>query len=190
MRLVRQCERRNAHRLAIYDELVTLQALKNKNKTKSSHHQHHPQHYRRNNNNNNSKTGASSATTGSSGNSSSSSSTTDGLGYALVTGASKGIGRALAVELARWEIPLILVARDADALAALATDLETCYGIPCYVLPADLSHDGTAQRLYQTVQTAGLKVDVSLLRVALCVVWEGKKQRIHLTHAPCVVLMM
>jgi short chain dehydrogenase len=137
-REIRKCERRNAHRLAIFDELATLQALKNKKAP-----------YRRKNNNNNSAT------------SHSSSSSNSDLGYALVTGASKGIGRALAVELARWEIPLILVSRDADALAALAGDLETCYGISCYVVPADLARDGTAQQLYRTVKKAGLKVDVS-----------------------------
>ena len=50
------------------------------------------------------------------------------LGYALVTGASRGIGRAMAVELARHGIPLILVARDLDSMKALASDLKTCYG--------------------------------------------------------------
>ena len=51
------------------------------------------------------------------------------LGYALVTGASSGIGRAIAVELARFEVPLILVARNLDRLTDLANDLEACYGV-------------------------------------------------------------
>jgi short chain dehydrogenase len=139
-RTIRQCERRNAHRLVVFDELVMRQQTLQKNNNKKTN--------RRKNN-----TSAAAATTGTS--------STD-LGYALVTGASKGIGRALAVELARWEIPLILVSRDADALAALAGDLETCYGISCYVVPADLAKDGTAQKLYRTVKKAGLKVDVSI----------------------------
>ncbi|KAL7496202.1 hypothetical protein ACHAWT_009955 [Skeletonema menzelii] len=44
-------------------------------------------------------------------------------GYALVTGASRGIGRAIAVELARYNIPLILVARDLEKLSVVAKDL-------------------------------------------------------------------
>lgn len=133
MRKVRQCERRNAARLAIYDELVALQKLK-----QTARRRKQLKHTKPDND----------------------------LGYALVTGASKGIGRALAVELARWEIPLILVARDADALVALAYDLETCYGIDCFVLPADLAQDSTAKRVYQSVRKAGLKVDVSIARLS------------------------
>jgi short-subunit dehydrogenase len=77
-----------------------------------------------------------------------------------VTGASRGIGRAIAVELARWEIPLILVARDVERLTSLAYDLEACYGVKCCVLPADLSKPGAAERLYKITQDAGLKVDI------------------------------
>ena len=63
--------------------------------------------------------------------------------YSLqVTGASKGIGRAVAVELARWEIPLILVSRDLDRLKELATELKQCYGVPCCVIQADLTEPG------------------------------------------------
>mmetsp|Transcript_18728 Transcript_18728/g.43870 ORF Transcript_18728/g.43870 Transcript_18728/m.43870 type:complete len:386 (+) Transcript_18728:293-1450(+) len=41
-------------------------------------------------------------------------------GYALITGASGGIGRAIAVELARYRIPVILVARDVSKLNRVA----------------------------------------------------------------------
>jgi uncharacterized protein len=81
------------------------------------------------------------------------------LGYALVTGASRGIGRAIAVELARYDIPLILVARDQDKLMELSYDVETCYGVKCYVIPADLSQHGIAERIYETTKAAKVKVD-------------------------------
>jgi len=81
-------------------------------------------------------------------------------GYALVTGASRGIGRAIAVELARWEIPLILVARDINKLNSLAVDLEKCYGVECCVLQADMSEHKAAEKIFETTQRAGLEVDV------------------------------
>jgi hypothetical protein len=166
MRQVQKSERKNAHRLLIYDELLAIQTLKKKADRRHEHHQH--QQRQRNNDNNNNKSNKSN-TSPSSGEPSSS--TTDAasskrpsneLGYALVTGASKGIGRAIAVELARWEIPLILVARDVDALVELACDIEACYGVSCCVLQADLARPETAQAIYQTVKDAGLKVDVSI----------------------------
>lgn len=90
------------------------------------------------------------------------------LGYALVTGASRGIGRALAVELARWEIPLILVARDTKKLIDLASDIELCYGVACLVLQADLSETDAAERIYRTTKEAGLDVDILVSNAGVC----------------------
>jgi len=54
---------------------------------------------------------------------------------ALVTGASSGLGKALCVELAKRNIPLLLVARSEDKLHALAKQLP----VPTFIHPADLS---------------------------------------------------
>jgi len=80
--------------------------------------------------------------------------------FALVTGASKGLGRAIAVELARWEIPLVLVARDVQKLAKLAYDLEACYGVKCCVLGADLSKMDAAEKIHEATTAAGISVDI------------------------------
>ena len=92
----------------------------------------------------------------------------DPLGYALVTGASRGIGRALAVELARYEIPLILVARNMGKLKMLADELVSCYGVPCCVLQADLSQPDGAAKVYRATQDAGLKVDILVNNAGIC----------------------
>ena len=141
MRRRRLCERNNAHRLAVMDELIALQTLKQKAR------QQRGSHYGK-------------RVTHAGSDVSANKDDRNSLGYALVTGASKGIGRAIAVELARWEVPLILVARDVNALTALAFDLHACYGVDCFVLPADLSKPNTAENIYKTVQQAGLTVDV------------------------------
>lgn len=76
--------------------------------------------------------------------------------WAVVTGASDGIGRAFAVEAAAAGLNLVLVARRAAPLDALAVDLQARHGIRCLVLPLDLSRPDAMPRLAAT--TADLEV--------------------------------
>lgn len=59
--------------------------------------------------------------------------------WALVTGASDGIGRAFAVELAKQKIGVILVARRREKLESLSTELHEQYHVPTRIVVADLS---------------------------------------------------
>lgn len=63
---------------------------------------------------------------------------------ALVTGASNGIGRAIASTLASYGLDLVLVARNETALGELADDLAARHGIAVTVIAADLSAPGAA----------------------------------------------
>ncbi|MEZ6195661.1 MAG: SDR family NAD(P)-dependent oxidoreductase [Planctomycetota bacterium] len=63
---------------------------------------------------------------------------TGGCGRWLVTGASRGIGRAIALELARRGAATTLVARDAAALAGVAAEVEALGG-SAVTRPTDLS---------------------------------------------------
>jgi hypothetical protein len=77
---------------------------------------------------------------------------------AMVTGASSGIGEALALALAAQGTHVLLVARSVDRLTALATRIESAGG-RATVLPADLAAPGAAQKLFDEVEQRGLPVD-------------------------------
>lgn len=79
---------------------------------------------------------------------------------ALVTGASAGIGRAFAHELASRGVGLVLVARRQDALEALATQLRTDFHVQAHCESVDLSVAGEAMRLIERCQSRGLEVDL------------------------------
>jgi short-subunit dehydrogenase len=79
--------------------------------------------------------------------------------WALVTGASAGIGTALARELAIHGAKLILTARRKERLESLAAEL-TAKGTEVRTVVADLNDPAAPQQIYDATEGAGLAVDI------------------------------
>lgn len=72
--------------------------------------------------------------------------------WALVTGASDGIGRELAIELAARGLNLVLVARRKPLLEQLSQELKCRHSIEVMVLDLDLASEGALQELISQTQ--------------------------------------
>jgi short-subunit dehydrogenase len=80
--------------------------------------------------------------------------------WALVTGASAGIGVALAEELAGGGTHLVLTARRLDRLQGVADSLRKKYKIQVEVVSADLAKRDAPQEIYAFVKEKGLRIDL------------------------------
>jgi short-subunit dehydrogenase len=79
---------------------------------------------------------------------------------ALVTGASSGIGAAIAKELASRGYAIALTARREERLRSLATELTTEHGVAAEAIAADLGDPAERERLEDELRTRGRAVEV------------------------------
>ena len=82
--------------------------------------------------------------------------------WALITGASDGIGKALAEKIAAAGINVMLVARGEDRLRALASELQTGDGVDTAVIGADLADPGALDRIEDLTR----QIDIGLVVLA------------------------
>jgi uncharacterized protein len=80
--------------------------------------------------------------------------------WALVTGASSGIGAEFARLLAERGYPVMLVARREENLRRLAAEIEANHGVAARIAVSDLSLPGAAEGLWEEVEREGLRVSV------------------------------
>ncbi len=81
-------------------------------------------------------------------------------GYALITGASSGIGFELAKLFAADGYDIIAVARTEDDLAQAAQELTAQHGVKVEVISKDLFGENAASELYEEVKSKGFQIDV------------------------------
>jgi len=79
---------------------------------------------------------------------------------ALITGASLGIGRELAKLFAATHYDLVLTARDAARLSALANEVQSQFGINAKSFPLDLAASSAPQFLFDQLSRENVAVDV------------------------------
>jgi len=87
--------------------------------------------------------------------------------WALVTGASSGIGAAVARELGSHGAKLILTARRRERLDTLAAQLAAEFGTESRVVAADLNDPGAPQQIYDATEGAGNAVDILINNAGL-----------------------
>ena len=75
---------------------------------------------------------------------------------ALITGASSGIGQALAHHFAQDGYQLVLAARSVAKMQALADDLQKQFEVQVIVIGADLESDAGAERLHADIHAHGI----------------------------------
>jgi len=80
--------------------------------------------------------------------------------WALVTGASSGIGADIARRLAALGVNCVLLARREDRLRELGRELTRDYGIECEIEAVDLSEVRSSDRLVQRLDMRGRTIDV------------------------------
>lgn len=80
--------------------------------------------------------------------------------WALVTGASSGIGADIARELGSLGVNCVLLARREDRLRELGRELTQKYGIDCEIESVDLNQPRSADGLVQRLELRGRQIDV------------------------------
>ena len=81
-------------------------------------------------------------------------------GYALITGASRGLGMAFARALAERHCSLVLVARSPEPLRTFANELRRAHPVSVVAIQVDLSTAGAGQILAEQLSSGGIPIEL------------------------------
>lgn len=82
------------------------------------------------------------------------------MSYALITGASKGIGKAIAIELAKRNVPVLLVARNEALLKNVCEEIANTFKVDAKYLAIDLADAKAAYKVVEWCNHQSLKVNI------------------------------
>lgn len=109
---------------------------------------------------------------------------------ALVTGASSGIGREMARQLAEMGASLVVTARRKERLEELAEELTKKHGVEVAVVASDLSDPSAVADLFERTEGAGKTIDILINNAGfgtqlpfLEIPWETTQQQLQLNMA-------
>lgn len=87
--------------------------------------------------------------------------------YTLITGACKGIGRALAYECASRKMNVLLLSDDSPCLEAVCRDIAATKNVDSHCLALDLTGEGAVARVHRWVEENGFEVNVLINNVGV-----------------------
>jgi len=88
-------------------------------------------------------------------------------GYCLITGASHGIGRAVAFEWASKGVPILAIAIDNDGLLSLKQGIENKYNVTCKILVIDLLNPQSFQEIFDYCDSTGIYIQILMNNVGI-----------------------
>ena len=89
------------------------------------------------------------------------------MNYALITGASSGIGRCYAHELAKRGYNIIAVSNQQHELEAVAAELRAAYNITAHYIYADLAAPNAAESIFNRCKAEGWQVDILICNAGM-----------------------
>lgn len=79
--------------------------------------------------------------------------------WALVTGASAGLGAEFSRQLAAKGYQLVLIARREEKLQAMANEIQAAHGSSSLVIPADLTHNESCQDIVKRLEEENIDIE-------------------------------
>ena len=98
--------------------------------------------------------------------------------WALVTGASAGLGAEFARQLASRGMHLVLVARRGELMSELAQELHTKHGTRCEIIVADLSDPAEPKRILDEIAAKGISIELLVNNAGFGVVGEVENAKV------------